>query len=379
MTTISASPDNALRIELPTSMRAYDILVGEGLLAAAGETIRDHVGQRRCVIVTDSNVAPLYMQRLEASLATAGHTVLPSIVVPAGESSKSFASLQALMNQLFERAIDRKTLLIALGGGVIGDLTGFAASITLRGVDFVQIPTTLLAQVDSSVGGKTGINSVFGKNTVGTFYQPRLVLADVTTLDSLPERELKSGYAEVVKYGLIMDSAFFNWCDEHGGQLLHGDMTIRIKAVRQSCAFKAQIVAEDEREAGRRALLNLGHTFGHALESVWGFSSKLLHGEAVSIGMAMAFDLSAAMGLCPTQHAQAVTTHLRNLGLPTAPPPIPPETPYDIDQLMALMAQDKKASGGKLTLILSRDIGKAIIADDVDPAPIRALWRKVLG
>ena len=368
-----------VRIELATPTRCYDILVGEQLLSKAGELIAEHVGRRRCVIITDSNVAPLYLQRMEAVLTAAGHKVAPSIVVPAGEPAKSFAVLHEVLNQLFERNIDRKTLLIALGGGVVGDLTGFAASITLRGVDFVQVPTTLLSQVDSSVGGKTGINSMFDKNTINTFYQPRLVIADVTTLDSLPEREMMSGYAEVVKYGLIHSPDFFQWCDEHGGQLLHGDPATRIHAVTQSCKYKADIVAQDEREGGVRALLNLGHTFGHALESVTGFSSKLLHGEAVSIGMVMSFELSAAMGLCPTQHAQAVRTHLERLGLPVTPPKMPPETPYNIDQLMELMAQDKKATEGKLTLILAHDIGKAFIANDVDPEPIRALWRKVVG
>lgn len=363
-----------VRIDLAPTHRNYDIIVGENILAKAGTYISQRVGERRCIIVTDANVAPLYLQRLEAVLDVAAHTRLPSIILPAGEQTKSFDGLQNLLAQLFDRAIDRKTLLIALGGGVIGDLTGFAASIALRGVDFVQIPTTLLAQVDSSVGGKTGINSAYGKNTLGTFYQPRLVLADTSTLDSLPERQLMSGYAEVVKYGLIHDPNFFLWCDEHASQLMYGNPDIRIQAVSQSCAYKAQIVAEDEREAGRRALLNLGHTFGHALESVTGFSDRLLHGEAVAIGTAMAFHLSAQMGLCPTQDAQAVKSHLSRLGLPVAPP----EGTYDIDELMTLMAQDKKATDGKLTLILAKGIGQSFIAKDVDPAPVRSLWAQTV-
>lgn len=363
-----------VHIDLSSSPRGYDIVVGKNILVNAGTSISQRLGERRCITITDSNVAPLYLQHVEAVLTTAAHTRLPSIVLPAGESSKSFDGLQNLLAQLFERGIDRKTVLVALGGGVIGDLTGFAASIALRGVDFVQIPTTLLAQVDSSVGGKTGINSTYGKNTLGTFYQPRLVLADTSTLDSLPERQMMSGYAEVVKYGLIQDLDFFMWCDEHAGQLMYGNPDIRIQAISKSCAYKAQIVAEDERESGRRALLNLGHTFGHALESVTGFSDKLLHGEAVSIGTVMAFDLSAQMGLCPTQDAQAVRNHFIRLKLPIAPP----AGNYDIDELMALMAQDKKASNGKLTLILAKGIGQAFIANDVDPTPIRELWAKMV-
>ncbi|MDD3181240.1 MAG: 3-dehydroquinate synthase [Alphaproteobacteria bacterium] len=359
-----------VRIDLSTSPRGYDIIIGENILANAGTYISQRMGERRCIIVTDSNVAPLYLQRTEAVFATAAHTLLPSIVMPAGESSKSVDGLQTLLGQLFDRALDRETVLIALGGGVIGDLTGFAASIALRGLNFVQIPTTLLAQVDSSVGGKTGINSSYGKNTLGSFYQPRLVLADTSTLDSLPERQMMAGYAEVVKYGLIHDLDFFMWCDEHASQLMFGNPDIRIQAISKSCAYKAQIVAEDERESGRRALLNLGHTFGHALESVTGFSDKLFHGEAVSIGTVMAFDLSAQMGLCPTQDAQAVRNHLIRLGLPVTPP----NGNYDIDELMNLMAQDKKASRGKLTLILTKGIGQAFIAKNVDPQPIRELW-----
>lgn len=368
------SEPQTVHIDLPATPRGYDIIVGENLLGNAGTYLSQRIGERRCIVITDSNVAPLYLQRIEAVLSTASHTLLPSIILPAGESSKSFDSLQHLLAQLFERGIDRKTVLIALGGGVIGDLTGFAASIVLRGVDFIQIPTTLLAQVDSSVGGKTGINSPYGKNTIGTFYQPRLVLADTSTLDSLPERQMISGYAEVVKYGLIQDLDFFMWCDEHAGQLMFGNPDIRTQAISKSCAYKAQIVAEDERESGKRALLNLGHTFGHALESVTGFSDRLLHGEAVAIGTVMAFDLSARLGLCPTQDAQAVRNHLTRLGLPVAPP----SGTYNIDELMALMAQDKKASGGKLTLILVKGIGQSFVAKDVDPAPIREIWKTVV-
>lgn len=364
-----------VRIDLPAVARGYDIMVGDALLGEAGTLIHLKLGQRRCIIVTDRNVAELYQQRLEAVLAAAGHTLLPTLVITPGEGSKDFATLQALLDKLLESGVDRQTLMIAFGGGVVGDLTGVAASLVLRGVDIVQIPTTLLAQVDSSVGGKTGINSSHGKNTIGTFYQPRLVLADVSTLDSLPEREMQSGYTEVVKYGLIGDAAFFQWCQTHGGKLLRGDREAQIHAVSKSCEHKARIVIADEREAGERALLNLGHTFGHALETILGYdNTRLLHGEAVAIGTAMAFRLSADLGFCSFNDAAAVEDHFKAVGLPVAPPPFG----YDIDRLMALMGQDKKARDGKLTLVLARGLGKAFVSHAVNPSPIRALWQTVL-
>ncbi|MDD2324434.1 MAG: 3-dehydroquinate synthase [Alphaproteobacteria bacterium] len=365
---------DVIHIDLPPVPREYDIVIGHDLLGKAGELIARKLGPRRSIIITDDKVAPLFLKRLEAVLTVAGHDVLPSIIIPAGESAKSLPIMHELSGHLFERNIDRGTLLIALGGGVIGDLTGFTASIMLRGLDFVQIPTTLLAQVDSSVGGKTGINSLYGKNTVGTFYQPRIVIADIATLDSLPAREIASGYAEIVKYGLIQDRAFFDWCDQHATQLLHGDAAARAYAVQKSCAYKAAIVAQDEREAGTRALLNLGHTFAHPLESTTGYDGSLLHGEAVAVGMVMAFDLSVRMGLCPPEDAQTVQTHFTNLGLPVTPPVMD----YNISELMALMAQDKKARDGKLTLILAKGIGQAFIANDVDPATVRRLWEDVV-
>ncbi len=362
-------------IALKTPDRAYTILIGEALIAQAGALIAQECGPKRLLIVTDENVAGFYLAPLESSLKEAGHTLLPSIVLPAGEKIKSFDFLQELMARLFDRAVDRGVTLIALGGGVIGDLTGFAASITLRGIDFIQIPTTLLAQVDSSVGGKTGINSAFGKNTIGTFYQPRLVLADTKALETLPRRQLLAGYAEVVKYGLIQDAAFFAWCSENAHALLAGEGAARITAIQKSCAYKAALVAQDEREAGSRALLNLGHTFGHALEAEAGYDNEaLLHGEAVAIGTIMAFDLSVAMGLSPAAEAHAVREHFMQAGLPTAPA----AKTYDVDQLMAFMAQDKKAKAGQLTLILTRGIGKAFVTANVDPAPVRALWEQVV-
>ena len=360
-----------VRIDLPSRARGYDIVVGDNILAEAGTLIQLRLGHRRCVIITDRNVAALYLQRLEAVLTVSGHTLLPTIVVEPGESSKDFKTLQRVLDQLFERDVDRQTLVIALGGGVVGDLAGFAASLVLRGIDVVQIPTTLLAQVDSSVGGKTGINSSFGKNTIGSFYQPRMVLADVSTLDSLPEREMKAGYAEVVKYSLIFDTDFFHWCQSHGGELMHGNRKSQIYAVSRSCEYKASIVASDERESGDRALLNLGHTFGHALETITGYGKLLLHGEAVAIGMVMAFRLSADLGLCPREDAAAVQAHFKELGLPIAPPAFA----YDIDKLMALMAQDKKAEHGQLTLIMVRGIGQAFKNAKVNPSPVRELWK----
>lgn len=354
--------------------KSYDIIIGDHLLAECGRLVGERLGQRRCMVITDSNVAPLYQARLEAVLASAGHDLFPTQVIAAGEASKDYATLQKLLDQILAAGVDRKTVLIALGGGVIGDLVGVAASLAMRGLDFVQIPTTLLAQVDSSVGGKTGINTAAGKNTVGAFYQPRLVVADVSLLDSLPHRELLAGYAEVVKYGLIKDKPFFDWCRANGGRLLNGDREAQIHAVSVSCEHKAKIVAADEREAGERALLNLGHTFGHALETSTGYGKLLLHGEAVAIGTVLAFKLSAQLGLCSHNEAHDVEDHLAGVGLPVQPP----KFNYDIDQLMALMAQDKKAEGGKLTLILARGIGQAFVARDVNANEVRSLWQDIV-
>jgi 3-dehydroquinate synthase len=317
----------------------------------------------------------LYQARVEAILSAGGHTILKTLVMPAGENHKNFPQIESILTDLLALGIDRKTLFIALGGGVVGDITGLAASLALRGVDFVQIPTTLLAQVDSSVGGKTGIDTKYGKNTIGTFYQPRLVLADVALLDSLPEREMRAGYAEVVKYGLIADRDFFNWCCAHGGQLLNADHEAQIHAVGYSCTAKAKIVAADEREAGMRVLLNLGHTFGHALETATGFSSTLIHGEAVAIGIAMSFRLSMNLGFCTRQEYEAVRAHFKDVGLALTPPP----GAYDIDRLIELMSTDKKAEGGKITLILPHGIGRAVVHKDIDLSSIRSLWKEVLA
>jgi 3-dehydroquinate synthase len=271
---------------------------------------------------------------------------------------------------MMQSGIDRKSVVIALGGGVVGDLAGFAASIVLRGVDLVQIPTTLLAQVDSSVGGKTGIHSGHGKNTIGTFYQPKLVIIDVALLDSLPKREVRAGYAEIVKYGLINDEGFFRWCQANGKNLLNGSREAQIHAIGVSCRNKAEVVTADERESGVRALLNLGHTFAHALEASAGYSDRLLHGEAVAIGVIMAFKLSAQLGLCSHNETYEVRDHFAASGLPITPKPFL----QDIDRLMQLMKQDKKAENGRMTLILARGIGKAFVSRDVDENEVRSLW-----
>jgi len=361
------TPDDAptttecLRLDL--GRRSYDIVVGEGLLETAGERIAPLMRGNSAVIISDDTVAPIYLDRVATSLEKSDIGV-SSIVVPAGEQTKTFDHLQNLTERLFKASVERTTMLVALGGGVIGDLAGFAAAITMRGLDFVQIPTTMLAQVDSSVGGKTGINSAFGKNLIGAFHQPRLVLADLETLDTLPHRQLQAGYAEVVKYGLIDNIAFFDWLNSNGPSLLAGDRSAQRHAVLTSCATKASIVAEDEREHGRRALLNLGHTFGHALEAETGYGEALLHGEAVAIGMVMAFDFSVQLGLCPTADAERLRRHLLGVGLPVDVSGL--ATPaWTAERLVAHMGLDKKVANGVLTFILSRGIGKAIISRDV--------------
>ena len=351
--------------------RAYDIHVGPGLIARAGTFLKPLLRRARVAIVTDETVAGLHLPTLNASLEECGirHD---AFVLPAGEGTKCFAQLQRLTEWLLEQGVERGDLVIALGGGVIGDLTGFAAAITRRGVDFAQIPTTLLSQVDSSVGGKTGINTPQGKNLVGAFYQPRIVLADTSALETLPMRELLAGYAEVVKYGLINDRPFFDWLEANLDRIKSGDVEARTHAIVKSCEAKAAIVAADERESNVRALLNLGHTFGHALEAATGFSNRLVHGEGVAVGMALAFDLSARLGLCPGQDTDRLRRHLERAGLPCRLADVKGTLP-DADGLIALMGQDKKVVDGKLTFILARGIGEAFITRDVDPAALRAL------
>ncbi|MBF0093924.1 MAG: 3-dehydroquinate synthase [Alphaproteobacteria bacterium] len=351
--------------------RGYDIHIGSGLLDRAGELMTPVLRQKRAFIVTDANVAPLYLDRLSQALDKAG-IAAGRLILPAGEQTKDFAHLQQVLDAMLAARCERRTMVVALGGGVIGDLTGFAASILLRGVDFVQIPTTLLSQVDSSVGGKTGINSAHGKNLIGAFHQPRLVLADTGTLDSLPRREVLAGYAEVVKYGLIDDPNFFGVLEKGGYTVAEGNRSLRRHVVSVSCTAKARVVAADEREEGARALLNLGHTFGHALEAETGYGPDLLHGEAVAIGMVMAFDLSVRLGLCPAEDAGRVRAHLARVGLPVKPRDIGGRA-FDPERLLGHMAQDKKVVDGRLTFILAHGIGKAFVSRDVAAPDVLAL------
>ena len=352
------------RIEVALG-RSYDVLIEAGALDRAGEHL-SRFTRGRFVVVTDENVAASQFPRLAAS----GLDLEP-IVLHAGEQTKSWAQLEALTDRLLDLGVERGDHIIALGGGVIGDLVGFAAAILKRGCGFIQVPTTLLAQVDSSVGGKTAINTRAGKNLIGAFHQPSLVLIDPTVLDTLPPRELRAGYAEVVKYGLIDDQDFFGWCEANAAALLAGDAAAREQAIAHSVAAKARIVAEDEREtADRRALLNLGHTFGHALEAETGFSDKLLHGEAVAAGMALAFRFSAARGLCSTEDAERVSAHLREAGLPDSARAAGVEA--DGRTLVAHMAHDKKMAGGKLPFILARGIGQAYVDKGVELSAVAA-------
>lgn len=361
-----------LRVEL--GPRSYDIRIGTGLLAAAGRHLAPLLRQRRVVIVTDATVAALHLECLEAALEDAA-IAHGRIVLPAGEQTKDFGHLERLIEDLLEARVERTTTLIALGGGVIGDLAGFAASIVLRGIDLVQMPTTLLAQVDSSVGGKTGINTRHGKNLAGSFYQPRLVLADIGTLATLPHRELRAGYTEVVKYGLIDDPEFFAWLEANGERLLEGDEAARCHAVVTSAATKARIVAADEREAGPRAILNLGHTFAHAIEAETGYGPELLHGEAVAVGLVMAFDLSVRLGLCPAEDAERVRRHLAAAGLPTGLERIGRRS-WDAGALLDRMRQDKKVRDGTIAFVLARGIGKAFLTREVQPAEVEALLER---
>jgi len=379
MSALSLAALSIVKVDL--AGRAYDIAIGPGLIDRVGELSRKLLAAPRVIIVTDDTVAPLYGARLTASFKNAGVDT-QTVVVPAGENSKKFERFGVLMNELLDRRPDRKVTLVALGGGVVGDLTGFAAAVLLRGVDFIQVPTTLLAQVDSSVGGKTGINTRHGKNLVGAFYQPRLVVADTDVLDTLPRRELLAGYAEVAKYGLIDDPEFWDWCEQNGAAVLAGDAARRTYAIEQSCRAKARIVAADERETtDLRALLNLGHTFGHALEAETGFGPDLLHGEAVGAGMAMAFDLSARLGLCPATDAERVRRHLGGVGLPVRLRTIGGDNrrTWDAAKLIEHMRGDKKAEAGRLTFVLARGIGKAFVTREVDERALGALLDQAIA
>ncbi|HVA35261.1 MAG TPA: 3-dehydroquinate synthase [Stellaceae bacterium] len=359
---------DAQRLRVELGARSYEIVVGSRLLAQAGALMTGVVRQKRALIVTDANVARLHLDALRGGLDAAGfaHEV---IVLPPGEETKDFAHFQTLCEDILATGVERATPVIALGGGVVGDLTGFAAATLLRGLDYVQVPTTLLAQVDSSVGGKTAIDTRQGKNLVGVFHQPVLVVADIDTLATLPRRELLAGYAEVVKYGLIRDRGFYEWLETKAVTLLKGDAALRRDAVLRSCAAKAAVVAADEREAGERALLNFGHTFGHALEAATGFGDALLHGEAVALGMCMAFDLSAKLRLCPAESVSRVRRHFTAVGLRTELGGI------DADALLELMRKDKKVKDGRISLILVRDIGQGFISRYVTSEDLRDFLR----
>ena len=356
------------RITVSLGARSYDILVQPGLLADAGKLLSPKA-HGPVPVVTDANVARLHLPAFVEGLKRAALDPRPIVMEP-GEGTKSFRGLERLCTELLTTGVDRGGLIVALGGGVIGDLVGLAAGLLKRGVDFAQVPTTLLAQVDSSVGGKTAINTAEGKNLVGLFHQPKLVLIDTNVLSTLPRRELLAGYAEVVKYGALGDAAFFGWLEANGGKALAGDATATVHAVAHSCRMKADIVARDEREGSIRALLNLGHTFGHALEAATGFSDRLLHGEGVAVGTVLAFQLSVKLGLCGSQDAERFMQHLKAVGLPAEISDIPGPRP-SLDVLLEHMAHDKKAKGGKLTFVLLRGIGQAFVTSDVPPAAVR--------
>jgi 3-dehydroquinate synthase len=367
-------------ISVALGERAYDIIIGRDLLASLGARVASLRPGVRTAIITDRTVAEHWLKATEASLHAAGIATSP-IVVDEGEGSKTYAGLEQVCEALIAAKIERNDLIVALGGGVVGDLAGFAAAILRRGVDFVQVPTSLLAQVDSSVGGKTAINSPQGKNLLGAFHQPVLVIADTTVLDTLSPRQFRAGYAEVVKYGVLGDEAFFAWLEHNHAEVFKGG-SAREHAIATSCCAKAAIVARDEREVGERALLNLGHTFGHALEAVTGFSDRLFHGEGVALGMALAAEFSASLGMIPQADADRLLRHLADVGLPAHLHDVAgfaQEGLADADALMALMAQDKKVRRGRLTFILLEAVGRAVIAKDVEPAAVRGFLEAKLA
>lgn len=372
MNAIAASRE--CKVHVPLGDRAYDILIGPGLIARAGAEIAVRLKGRKAAIITDENVAPLYLNALVESLTASG-IASSSLVLPAGEKTKSFEHLITACDKVLEARVERNDYVIALGGGVIGDLSGFVAGIIRRGVRFVQIPTSLLSQVDSSVGGKTGINSRHGKNLIGVFHQPDLVLADTDVLNTLSEREFRAGYAEVAKYGLIDKPDFFAWLEKNWQSVFSGGAA-RIEAIAASCQAKSDVVVADEHENGQRALLNLGHTFGHALESATAYdSSRLVHGEGVAIGMVLAHEFSARMNLASPDDAKRVEHHLKEVGLPTRMSQIPGTLP-PAEVLMDAIAQDKKVKGGKLTFILTRGIGQSFVANDVPASEVLSFLKE---
>ncbi len=364
-------------VHVPLGDRAYDVHVGGGLLARSGALIAPLLDRPRVAVISDETVAGLHLDALRDGLAQAGIDMV-ALSLPPGEATKGWPQFTRSVEWLLDQKVERRDVVVALGGGVIGDLAGFAAAVLRRGVRFVQIPTSLLAQVDSSVGGKTGINAPQGKNLIGAFHQPALVLADTDVLATLPRRDFLAGYGEVVKYGLLGDADFFDWLVQRGPGLVSGDDAGRVEAVRRSVQMKADIVARDETEQGDRALLNLGHTFCHALEAATGYSDRLLHGEGVAIGCALAFELSVRLGLCPQETPGRVRAHLRDMGTKVDMADIPGELP-DAEGLLQLMGQDKKVVAGKLRFILARDIGEAFVASDVPDQAVLDVLRDALS
>lgn len=364
-------------VHLDLAERSYDIHIGKGLLERAGELLPEECLNKKTFILYDENTYP-YVQVLEESLAG---KVLDSktLGLKGGETTKSYDGFQRVLDWLLDNKVDRQSVLITVGGGVIGDLGGFVASAVMRGIPFVQVPTTLLAQVDSSVGGKTGINTIQGKNLVGSFYQPKAVLCDIGTLGTLPERELQAGYAEIVKYGLINDLPFFEWLEENGEKVLALDSDALVHAVEVSCKAKAAVVAADEREKGQRALLNLGHTFGHSLEAAACYDGRLLHGESVAIGMMMAFETSLKMGLCTQEDVSRIELHFKKCGMKVKASDINPNLKQSAEELVELMAGDKKALGDKIGFILARGIGKSFQTYDVDMSDVISVVKESLG
>ncbi|WP_455466047.1 3-dehydroquinate synthase [Bartonella sp. B39] len=371
----------AKTVTVKLDKHCYNIIIGPDLIAQAASHIKCSLNQKgfqtRLAVVTDTNVASLHLATLQEELTKNEIYAFP-IIVEAGEQSKSFSTLQKVIDQILSARLERSDFVIAFGGGVIGDLAGFAASIIRRGMNFIQMPTTLLAQIDSSVGGKTGINSQYGKNLIGAFYQPQCVIADTCLLDTLPPREFRAGYAEMVKYGLINQPDFFEWLEKNG-QKVFSNGPIRTEAIVRSCQFKADIVARDEYETGERALLNLGHTFGHMLETATAYdSNRLIHGEAVAIGMILAHQFSAQLNLISTTLTQRIEAHLKAIGLPTQLKDIPGKLP-DAEMLMTLIAQDKKVSQNNLTFILTRGLGQSFIAKNVSPDAILTFLEQKLA
>jgi len=364
-------------VHVPLGDRAYDIRIGPGLLEQAGASLGPLLARPRVAVITDENVAQLHLETLRDGLAKSGISVV-FLNLPAGEATKSWSFLEQAVEWLLAQKVERNDVVVALGGGVIGDLVGFAAAILRRGVRFVQVPTSLLAQVDSSVGGKTGINAPQGKNLIGAFHQPNLVLADTDVLSTLTRRDFLAGYGEVIKYGLLGDATFFQWLEENGSRISGGDATARISAVKRSVEMKAEIIVRDETEQGDRALLNLGHTFCHALEAATGYSGRLLHGEGVAIGCALAFELSARLGLCSQEDPGRVRTHLRNMRMKADLSDIEGDLP-DSEKLLELMAQDKKVVDGQLRFVLARGIGQAFVTGDVPASEVRALLDDALA